>query len=674
MKVFEFHFNPDSQEDAIFDSFCYDPANIDERRLGNLYAIGEIKNTLPQNYKLLERLSTQIKKEYYLSSLRSPEKALTEGLKKGNEFLEGLTKKGDVSWMGNLNFAVLSIKDFVFHFTKVEKIFFYFIRNGKVINITQKLIGEEINPYPLKVFGNVVSGKLTNDDILIILTKEVNEIFTSEKLFGEIASLTVFTEKKLKEILGLRDKKLKEISGAALLISLANEAERPTKGRVAQQTLQFNKPKERFSLVEALSPILKIFKWIFSLFKKILWQIPHPRINLNIPALKLHIFSPKVNRFKPAHAVRKNFVVIGAFVFVLAIGFIWFQFQSKKDNAQANASLESIQNKNTRAQQLLQSGDKKAAGNLFLVSWNELDSLIKNAPITVNNSSFKGKTAELKTDIETNLYQITNFKNIENPELLFDFSTLKPQGNEQAFAPQNLVKMGNEIYFFNPAIQNLFDFDLNSKTGKIIKKEQKFNFGFPLSLDVILFFTKPDNIIYFKAPDQFTDSKLQLPEDYDIVDFKTNFSNLYLLDKTRSSVFKCPYKIGASEQTCQDYFVKNNTKNPSSPVSLSVDGSLWVLNQDGTIDRYWSGVHNETIKLSFFPQLEKPTKIYTVPGLPYLYILDPLSNRILIFTKTGDIVEQFQSKKFDNIKDIAVSNDGKIIYLLNGLSLYKINF
>jgi hypothetical protein len=38
------------------------------------------------------------------------------------------------------------------------------------------------------------------------------------------------------------------------------------------------------------------------------------------------------------------------------------------------------------------------------------------------------------------------------------------------------------------------------------------------------------------------------------------------------------------------------------------------------------------------------------------------------------MVEQFQSKKFDNIKDIAVSNYGKIIYLLNGLSLYKINF
>lgn len=34
MKVFEFHFNPQLRPDLIFDSFCYEPENIYEKRMG----------------------------------------------------------------------------------------------------------------------------------------------------------------------------------------------------------------------------------------------------------------------------------------------------------------------------------------------------------------------------------------------------------------------------------------------------------------------------------------------------------------------------------------------------------------------------------------------------------------------------------------------------------------
>lgn len=674
MRVFEFHFNPKSKEDVLFDSFCYDPANIDERKLGNLYTIGEIRNTLPQNYKLLEHLSVQIKKEYYLSSLRSPEKALTEGLKKGNEFLEGLTKKGDVSWLGNLNFAVLSIKDFVFRFTKVEKIFFYFIRGGRVINITQKLIQEEINPYPLKVFGNIVSGKLSSDDILLVLTKEVADFFTAEHLFNEIASLNVFTEKKLKEILGLRDKELKEISGAALLISLTNETEKSPKGKTPQ-VMKFDRPKERFSITEALSPLLKILKWLLKLLWRTIRLIPRPSFNLKIPTLKINISQPKIHIFKPNNKFRNNAIIIASFAIILFTGFYLFHLQENKSISKTSQAMQALQNKNMQAQQLLAAGDKKSAGVLFLEAWDSLINLEKAIPERQKNSDFKKIDASLKDDLEKYLSQINNIKIIDNPELIFDFSKLKPQGNEQAFAPQNMVKMGAKMYFFNPAIQNIFDFDLNAKIGQIINKEQKFSFGFPLNSETLMFFAKPDHITYFKEPNQFTDSKIQFPNgDLNLIDFKINFSNLYFLDSKQNEIFKCPYGYALQTQSCQYWFAKNNAKKPTDSVSFALDGNVWVLSQNGEINRYWSGAYQETLKINFFPRLEKPTKIYTIPGIPYLYILEPKNNRILVFTKTGELAEQLQSKSFDNIKDIVVSNDGKIIYLLNGLSLYKINF
>ena len=41
--------------------------------------------------------------------------------------------------------------------------------------------------------------------------------------------------------------------------------------------------------------------------------------------------------------------------------------------------------------------------------------------------------------------------------------------------------------------------------------------------------------------------------------------------------------------------------------------------------------------------------------------------------KTGQVFQQFQSEKFDNLSDLAFSEDGKTLYVLNGETIYKIN-
>ena len=75
MKFFEFHFNPKSKEDLVFDSFCYEPEKAYEKKLGNLYMVGLLNNTLPQNQRLLKRLAEVIKKKYYSSKTNSAERA-----------------------------------------------------------------------------------------------------------------------------------------------------------------------------------------------------------------------------------------------------------------------------------------------------------------------------------------------------------------------------------------------------------------------------------------------------------------------------------------------------------------------------------------------------------------------------------------------------------------------
>src|SRR4030066_1004680 len=121
MQVFEFHFNPKKQnkDDFIFDSFCFEPSNIYEKRMGSLYLTGLLKNVLPQNVKFLDILAKKIKEKFYKAVSGSQEKSLKDTLKTANEHLEKIAKTGDVSWLGNLSFVVLSLKDYDLNFTKV---------------------------------------------------------------------------------------------------------------------------------------------------------------------------------------------------------------------------------------------------------------------------------------------------------------------------------------------------------------------------------------------------------------------------------------------------------------------------------------------------------------------------------------------------------------------------
>jgi hypothetical protein len=89
---------------------------------------------------------------------------------------------------------------------------------------------------------------------------------------------------------------------------------------------------------------------------------------------------------------------------------------------------------------------------------------------------------------------------------------------------------------------------------------------------------------------------------------------------------------------------------------------------------YKTGKYQKTITLDFFPFPENLTQIKTRVELPYLYLLEPSKKRVIVIDKSGKVVKQFQSEKFDNLKDFEVSDNGKTIYLLNGSELFQVSF
>jgi len=531
MQVFEFHFNPKIREDLIFDSFCYEPENIYEKRVGSLYMAGMLKNILPQNSQFLNNLAKVIKEKYYCPVFRVPENSLKESLRTANESLERIAKSGNVSWLGNLNFATLSLRNFELNFTKVGNLKILLLREGEVIDIDQKLKFQEIEPYPLKIFGNIVSGKLAENDIILVLTKEVFDYFQNQAILDRIAKLTPFNEKQLKEILNNKKEEFTGISGICLLIFLNKEALYQKKEAILFQPK--TKLKE-FSLKPIRIAAGHTFIFAINYVKKIIRKPNLPSFH-NVKAKVPKLSKIRLPQIATPKLKNKNLILILVLILFLILGSFIFQKEKERQLKEYQAVLNEIQEKE----------------------------------------------------------KFYKMERIEEP-------LLSP------------------------------DFDKNELISKKI------------------------SVLKENAPENF---KSDIFCDYN--------SNLYSLDNTAGEIIKYSPKW-----TEPKVWIKSDLLIEAK--SIIIDGSIWILNKDNSITEYYAGKFQKTLKLDIFPESKNFSRIFTSETLPYLYILEPIENRLIIIDKIGQIIKQYQSEKFDDLLDFAVSENGKAVYLLNGLEVYQI--
>ncbi|MCP6717931.1 MAG: hypothetical protein KJI70_00070 [Patescibacteria group bacterium] len=679
MKVFEFHFNPKLKEDLILDSFCYEPEKGYEKKLGNLYIVGSLKNALPQNKRLLKKLAEVIKEKHYSSRTGSAERALKNSLKEANKFLDKISKSGDISWLGNLDFFILSIKDSKLNFSKVGDIKPLLIRDGQITDIEEKVQLEGLEPYPLKIFANIVSGKLAENDLLCILTNELFKFFEQEKILKKITKLSSFNNDQLKGILNEKKQSLNESSGIFLTIHFIREKSLREKQTISQDDLK------AFSFKKIFSPVLKVFEKLPKLsFKKPiasrkkstggkrLKSFRIPKIKFEVPKIKLEL--PKKNRAllkinklnqKKGLPFHKNTILVSGLIIILILGFAFSKFEQKRKIDIYAQKLKEIQGILELSESFLILKDTspeafKKSNSLLEESWNKILPLSKN--LSFLPKEFSNQVIELENEILSKLYELNKLENIESPELLFEF-------NRKEFVPNNLISQNNDLYFFSPYLANVFILKSDNQK-KIIETEKGVNLATRLN-DSILFFLEPDKLIVLKD-DQVLKSQLepayQEPNFNSLVPF---YNNLYFLDRTTGQIIKYGFLKNLNWDNPLSWLNKKPEKTIRAQ-SMTIDSSIWIL-KENLIYKYYKGEFNQEFKINIFPETKDLSKIYTSPNIPYLYILEPLQKRIIVLAKDGQVIKQLQSEKFDNLLDFSVSENGETIYLLNGLKVYKIN-
>lgn len=690
MRIFELHFNPDPKEDLIFDSFCYEPGNIYEKRLGSLFTVGELKNALPQNVRFLDNLANFLKKQYYSSSTRfSPESALKEGLKKTNEFLERIVKSGDVSWLGNLNSAIFNLvfcrnKWWEINFTKTGDIKILLLRNGEIIDISKNLEFQDIEPYPLKIFGNIVSGKLIEGDIILAVTKDIFSVFADSPLrfsgrakkgkspgrfpsiFEQIAGLSPFDGnegKKIKEILKTKDKELLKASGTCLLCFLSKEAWAEDK---KPRIFTFQREMEKFSVLQVFDPVIGAFKNVKSKLLKTLAKMkeaPKKLFKLKKRKTEPKARKPKIKislrrgRIEIPDNLKKNLISVLLLIFFLFAGFLIFKREEQSKLKEYKFVLEAVNQDILQADSFLILENKEKAFPILKEAWQKL------LPLTEKKSAIQKEAVSLKGTLEEKLERTSSLEKIANPELIFEF-------DEKEFIPQKISCLDGNLYLFSSFSSGVYKLTENGEKS-LLSADLKFNEAAPEG-DSLLFFNKPNLILALDNGlfrEQFS---LLLPyPDFDPKDFGAYQQSIYFLDRKNSEIIKYPAPISTGKNNPQ-LWLKRDTKKATDPKSVAVNGSIWILSADNTIFRYFGGDFQNSLTLDFFPFVKDLLRITSQSEL--LYLLEPVHKRLIVLDKNGKVQKQFQSEKFDNLKDFAVSENGRTIWLLNGVKVYRIEF
>lgn len=149
-------------------------------------------------------------------------------------------------------------------------------------------------------------------------------------------------------------------------------------------------------------------------------------------------------------------------------------------------------------------------------------------------------------------------------------------------------------------------------------------------------------------------------------------TNLYFLDPADGQIWKYSTTADAVNAPTTYFSEKQDL---TTALDLGIDGRIYVLFADGTINRYFRGV-SETFIVSGIPKpyekLLEPKFVATDSETANLYVFDKRDNRIVELSKTGTYQRQFALPPAWDVKDLRASGENKKLFVLAGSDVFEI--
>lgn len=144
--------------------------------------------------------------------------------------------------------------------------------------------------------------------------------------------------------------------------------------------------------------------------------------------------------------------------------------------------------------------------------------------------------------------------------------------------------------------------------------------------------------------------------------------NIYILDSEQIVLKFVP---SGTDYAPSNYF-KEDAPVISTPVDFTIDSSVWILGQDGTIYKFVRGAREDFTVKGLPSAIGSRSKIYTTIDMDNLYILDTNSARIIKISKDGQFISQFASDPLAKAAAFEIIDNEQKAIFLSGSKTYSI--
>ncbi|MGP8320901.1 MAG: CHASE3 domain-containing protein [Methanosarcinaceae archaeon] len=383
---------------------------------------------------------------------------------------------------------------------------------------------------------------------------------------------------------------------------------------------------------------------------------------------KIKYFFKWIKILNTKNKILFSLACISFILFFINTAYTKINNQKQEEKKQLENLIVTIEQKQNQIEAQLLYGNENGAKKIL----NEVKKLFKNLSL---EKEYLKKYNEYLAKNNAQLEKIRHAIVIDNPKELANFTKLNNQANTS-----NIILYNNILYAGDNEQKTIYTINLSDNIATAITdlEHEISTLNLPTK-------DKNNNIYYLNlAPsinlssliklntetNELNNIKLSLPDETKSIVAIAEFNNkLYFLDNKNNQIYK--FSKSSKGFTKHDNWLKENI-NLKNAVDLDIDGQIYILSKNGTTEKFIKG-EKQDFKLDIInPPLEDASKIIVSNNMEYIYILEPKNNRLAIFNKKGNFILQYKSNKFNNLKDFAINEKEKNIYLLNENFVYEI--
>jgi serine/threonine protein phosphatase PrpC len=725
------------------------------------YVFEVAKPWLPSS-QLLPALVTTLEEGYTnLESKGNLDDQFENLLREVNQKLNEISESGETDWIGSLNGLILLIGKHEIHFAQTGRCPAFLLQNNRIRQITDEAGTTEGDVHPLKTFSNLASGKLGENDQILIANQELyNEIsldalrrilntsspyqssvqiskelkkeknskicsliiaLRSTNALGsepEVVSLEEALQSNIKKVQGKLGPLLERAKSGAKKFSEVSAKAAVVVGEKAKKAAEqaSHKAKDTFKTAEPTDTFIENSVPEEALEKPIVEDIvprgaepelvTESEIGTIIPASEFALEKSKSSHEKKTrHGVELVKYLVLKKIPYLAITalhhfILWLQVpKNKKIAALGLATLL-----------------------ITVVIWGAVAQRNPSTEATgnVNNATLITDVRALKTKIDTaiELQQDVEASRLVEQAMEKLMAVANPSGGQNSDVDalwESITLSGDKLskttrltsatasYQFNGEVGNFitnlpYFYGIKKDTANVLRtgigdlKEIQSSIPIPSKDDAVVslaksvesdtagyILTKQSQVLRIAQIGTSTDVRPITPAagEFAAGDVIASYSgNVYILDTKSGLVWR--YGNSGTVYSEGKSLFDPNKINLKKSVSMAIDGSFYVLKQDGSVTKLTGGKADATFALKGQPTLSQkliqPTLVVTNEGLSNLFILDAGSTsserstgRILEFTKNGDFVKQYAfPTSFTNVKSFDINTKDNKIWVLNG--------